>query len=66
MFGPATSTELPPAGNVALRLMTFDGPLVVVADEQQLGTGQHPASPVFFAAHEVLGRLRLVTESGQS
>ena len=62
-FAPATSTDLPAPGNIALRLLTFDGPLVVVADEELLGAGGHPASSVFLAAHEVLGRLRLVTSS---
>lgn len=64
LFAPMTSTDLPDPGDVALRLLTFDGPLVVVGDEELLGTGGLPASAVFLAAHEVLGRLRLVTSSG--
>jgi hypothetical protein len=63
-FAPMTDTELPTVGSTALRLLRFDGPLVVVGTDTELRVGQHPASPVFYAAHEVLGRLRLVTQSG--
>ena len=64
-FVAMTDTNLPAPGSTALRLLRFDGHLVAVAADQELAGGRHPASPVFYAAHEVLGRLRLVTESGQ-
>ncbi len=64
VFTLTTDTALPPAGSTTLRLLRFDGQRVVVGTEDELGAGRHPASPVFYAAHEVLGRLRLVTESG--
>jgi len=62
-FAATTDIELPPAGSTALRLLRFDGQRVLVGTEDELGAGQHPASAVFYAAHEVLGRLRLVTQS---
>ena len=60
-FAETADTALPRPGTTALRLLTFDGQLAVAGAD--LGAGDHPASPVFFAAHEVLGRLRLVTQS---
>lgn len=63
VFTPSDDTALPPPGSTALRLLRFDGPRVLVGADDELGKGGHPASPVFYAAHEVLGRLRLVTQS---
>ena len=63
VFEPSDDTTLPPAGSTALRLLRFDGPRTLVGPDAELGAGQHPASPVCYAAHEVLGRLRLVTQS---
>jgi hypothetical protein len=63
VFPASDDTALPPVGSTALRLLRFDGPRVLVGADDVLGSGQHPASPVFYAAHEVLGRLRLVTQS---
>lgn len=63
VFPPSADRALPPAGSTALRLLRFDGPRVVVGADDELGAGGHEASPVFYAAHEVLGRLRLVTQS---
>jgi hypothetical protein len=63
VFPSSGDTGLPPAGSTALRLLRFDGPRVLVGEGRELASGRHPASPVYFAAHEVLGRLRLVTQS---
>jgi hypothetical protein len=63
VFVAMTDTSLPAPGSTTLRLLRFDGHRVIVADDRELGGAQHPVSPVFYAAHEVLGRLRLVTAS---
>jgi hypothetical protein len=43
---------------VTIRALTFEGPQVVVAMEEELGQGRHAASPVFHAAHEVITQTR--------
>jgi len=61
---PATlDTALPAAGRVVLRALTYDGQQ---ADEDDLGYGRHPLSPLFHAAHDVLTELRLTDQSRQS
>ena len=61
LFSPASDTALPPAGTVTLRAMTFSGPKVVIAAEDDLGQGRHAASPVFYATHEVITQTRQAT-----
>lgn len=46
------------AGMVVIRALTFEGPQVVFAVEDELGQGRHAASPVFHAAHEVIAQTR--------
>ena len=46
--------------------LTYDGQQADEADEDDLGYGRHPLSPLFHAAHEVLTELRLTDESRQS
>jgi hypothetical protein len=58
MFRVASDSALPPRGSVAIRAMTFDGQRVVVAVEDDLGHGRHPAAQVFHAAHGVIGQVR--------
>jgi hypothetical protein len=59
---PAGPLELPGAGQVVIRAMTFDGQRCVEAVEDDLGHGRHPASPLFHQAHAVLTELRLADE----
>ena len=54
--------ELPPPGTIHLRARTFAGDRVAVADEEDLGEGRHPLSPSFYAAHELIARIREVAE----
>ncbi len=61
LFAPTAATGLPGVGQVAIRALTFAGHAVVVAPEDDLGHGRHPASPVFHAAHAVISELRKVT-----
>jgi len=58
LFGPGVDTAIPSRGRVTLRALTFSGPRVVSAPEEDLGNGRHQVSPVFYAAHEVIGRMR--------
>lgn len=64
LFVEATDSALPSPGSVAIRVMTFDGQRVVIAVEDDLGHGRHPASPVFHATHEVIARIRELAEDG--
>lgn len=61
LFSPVATTDLPRAGQVALRALTFGGHVAVVASEDDLGYGRHAASPLFHAAHAVISELRRVT-----
>ena len=65
-FATTTDTALPAPGLTALRLLTFDGQRAAVNTAAELGGTGHPVEPVYHSAHEVLGRLRLVTSSGHS
>jgi hypothetical protein len=59
-----------PAGDtdddVTIRALTFEGQRAVAGVEDDLGSGRHPASPLFYAAHEVITQRRLVEESRQA
>ncbi|HEU0131686.1 MAG TPA: hypothetical protein VFQ85_11930 [Mycobacteriales bacterium] len=57
-FGPDPDGALPPVGGTTLRALTRGGRRALTAPEEDLGEGRHPASPVFYAAHEVIARLR--------
>ena len=59
-FAPDTEDAVPSPGMVAIRALTFDGRRAVVAAENDLGNGRHAASPVFYAAHEVITQARLI------
>jgi hypothetical protein len=58
LFTPAKDDEVPPPGMVAIRALTFEGPQVVIAKEDELGQGLHAASLVFHAAHGVITQTR--------
>jgi hypothetical protein len=63
LFRVAEDSNIPPAGSVAIRALTFDGQRVVTALEDDLGNGRLPASPVFHAAHAVITQMLLIVES---
>ena len=60
-FAPTDVTPLPDVGRVRFYVRTFDGMRGVEADEDDLGEGRHQLSPVFHAAHEVIGAVRHVS-----
>jgi hypothetical protein len=61
-FGADRDDAPPRTGRAVLRALTYDGRRGVEAEERALGEGRDPASPVFYAAHDVITALRLVDE----
>lgn len=59
---PNTDESLPTAGRVVFRVLTYDGPLTSEAASDDLGYGRSLLSPVFYAAHQVITELRLISE----
>jgi len=53
---------LPDTGDVRFYVLTTHGVLGSTAHEETLHAGGHPLSDIFFAGHEVIGRLREVSE----
>ena len=60
-FVTVGETPLPDVGRVRFYVRTFDGMKGAEADEEDLGEGRHPLSPVFYAAHDVIGAIRHVS-----
>ena len=61
---PATDTPLPTAGLTRFYIRTFGGTFTAEAEERMLGEGRHLLSPLFYAAHEVITRLRQTAPGG--
>ena len=57
-FQGANGTPMPSVGQVIFYLRTFEGTLSVESPEEALGEGRHELSPLFYAAHDVITRLR--------
>jgi len=62
LFDATNDQGLPAPGTVAIRALTFRGQRVVVAPEEELGNGRLPASPLFHAAHNLIGQVRMIDE----
>jgi hypothetical protein len=58
LFQPVTDTTVPTRGEVALYVKGARGLLGLRASEEALGEKQHPAWPVFYAAHGVITAIR--------
>lgn len=54
---PVSSHPLPERGETRLYLLAQDGMLGASAAEVEFGENRHPLSPLFFAAHELIGRI---------
>lgn len=63
---PGVDTSLPTQGRVIIRALTYTGQLTGEANEDDLGHGRHPLSPVFHAGHRVITELRLIDEARHS
>jgi hypothetical protein len=59
----STDTALPAAGRVVLRVLTYGGRRALEAGDDELVAGEHPLSPVFYAADDVITQLRLLDEA---
>lgn len=60
---PVGATPLPAVGRVRFHVRTFTGTLGAEVSEAEAGEGQHPLSPLFYAAHEVITAVRESTPS---
>lgn len=60
LFAPSNDNGIPTPGEVAIRALTFGGPAVLVVPEEELASGRHAASPLFFGVHEVITQMRRV------
>jgi hypothetical protein len=62
---PATEVPVPLAGGVRISALVWGDPRyrTCVENEQVLGAGNHPCSELFFAAHEVIGQLRMIDDT---
>jgi hypothetical protein len=57
-------SDVPVAGRVIIRALTYQGRYRADAPEDDLGHGQHPLSAVFYAGHGVLTELRTIDQAG--
>ena len=57
-----TAFPLPEAGRVRFYVLTLDGAFTAEAAPDDLSEERHALSPLFFAAHQVITELRLVTQ----
>lgn len=60
-MSPDADESMPAAGRIVFRALTYDGPLTFTAPEANLARGESALSPVFFAAHDVLTQLRILS-----
>lgn len=61
-----SSFDLPDAGRVRFQLLTVGGGRTAEADENDLGLGRHPLSPLFHAGQDVTTQIRLLSEQQPS
>jgi hypothetical protein len=61
-FTPADTCPTPAAGQVIFYALTDSGILTAEAPEEELGSQRHPLSALFYAGHDVLTELRLISE----
>ena len=59
---PSQSFPVPEMGHTIFYALTDSGLLTEEALENDLGHGHHWLSPLFFAGHEVITQLRLISE----
>ena len=50
--------EIPAVGEVRFYLLTYAGLRSAAGIEEELGSGKHELSPLFFAAHRVISAVR--------
>lgn len=57
-----TDFSYPEENQIRFYLLTNKGARSVDADEETLGSGTHPLSELFFAAHNVISELRVIVQ----
>jgi hypothetical protein len=62
-MSPSTDDKLPRDGQTSIRALTSEGQRLFEACENDLGEGRSEMSPVFHAAHSVIGELRMIDEA---
>jgi hypothetical protein len=62
-MSPSTDHSLPGLGRTVIRALTAEGQRAFESDENELGEGHSPLSPVFHCAHAVISQLRLIDEA---
>jgi hypothetical protein len=65
LLSPATTFPLPAAGHAAFHVLTFGPAFTAEVAEEELLSGRHPLTPLYFAAHEVIARMRLDQEKAK-
>jgi|ERR1700722_6892629 hypothetical protein len=65
LLTPDTDSDVPVAGHVSIRALTYQGRYRAEAPEDDLGQNRHPLFAVFRAAHGVLTELRLIDEANR-
>ena len=60
LFSPTTSLQVPADGEVRIYLRNGPSLSYLTASEATLGEGQHEASRIFYAAHQVIAEIRRV------
>ena len=62
----AKTFPLPGTGRVCFYVLTMSGVFAIDEDEQLLGDGKHRLSHLFYAGHDVIGNLRILSEQARS
>ena len=63
LLSPDADSDVPVAGRVIIRALTYQGRYRADAPEDDLGHGRHPLSAVFYAGHGVLTELRTIDQA---
>jgi len=63
-LSPCETFPIPSSAHTVFYVLTDSGILTGGALENDLGSGRHPLSPLFYAGHEVITQLRLVSGIG--
>lgn len=60
---PTTDFPLPDPGRVRFQVLTYEGAWTGEAADDELGAGNAPLSPLFFAGHRVIAALRTLQQN---
>lgn len=63
LLSPDADSDIPGVGRVIIRALTYQGRYRAEVSEDDLGSGRHPLSVAFRAAHGVLTELRTIDQA---